>query len=235
MLIRVPMARTSWSLSEPLVAAPHPSHRLIPSRFPPIGLFDSVTRAADLEAVMELAGWTNDRLVPERLRRLPQSEWVHGRPNASIVLAAFLHAAPEGGRFNGPDLGSWYASGDLRTAAAEVAHHLRREAVARAVPELSRTYRCYTARLLGDFVDVRDRADLQDPKSYAASQRFGEAQRQEGRDGIVFTSLRWAGGVNAAAFRPSKVRDVVQAEHLEIRVQGAARRIEVRLLAVEAT
>jgi len=235
MLIRVPMARTSWSLSEPLVAAPHPSHRLIPSRFPPIGLFDSVTRAADLEAVMELAGWTNDRLVPERLRRLPQSEWVHGRPNASIVLAAFLHAAPEGGRFNGPDLGAWYASGDLRTAAAEVAHHLRREAVARAVPELSRTYRCYTARLLGDFVDVRDRADLQDPKSYAASQRFGEAQRQDGRDGIVFTSLRWAGGVNAAAFRPSKVRDVVQAEHLEIRVQGAARRIEVRLLAVEAT
>lgn len=228
------MARTSWSLSEPLVAAPHPSHRLIPSRFPPIGLFDSVTRAADLEAVMELAGWTNDRLVPERLRRLPQSEWVHGRPNASIVLAAFLHAAPGGGRFNGPDLGAWYASGDLRTAAAEVAHHLRREAVARAVPELSRTYRCYTARLAGAFVDVRDRADLQDPQSYAASQRFGEAQRQEGRDGIVFTSLRWAGGVNAAAFRPSKVRDVVQAEHLEIRVQGAARRIEVRLLAVEA-
>ena len=43
-----------------------------PSQYPPIGLFDTVATAADLEAVMELAGWTNDRLVPMRLHRLPQ-------------------------------------------------------------------------------------------------------------------------------------------------------------------
>ena len=91
-----------------LVAAPQPSHRLIPSQYPPIGLFDTVATAADVEAVMELAGWTNDRLVPERLHRLPESEWVHGRANSSIVLAAFLHVAPGGSRFNGPDLGAWY-------------------------------------------------------------------------------------------------------------------------------
>ncbi|RYE49665.1 MAG: RES domain-containing protein, partial [Hyphomicrobiales bacterium] len=29
--------------------APKPSFRLIPSQFPPIGLFDTVARAADLE------------------------------------------------------------------------------------------------------------------------------------------------------------------------------------------
>jgi len=43
--------------------APHPAFRLIPSRFPPIGLFDTVATAADLRPVMELEGWTNDRLV----------------------------------------------------------------------------------------------------------------------------------------------------------------------------
>ncbi|HEY0855078.1 MAG TPA: RES family NAD+ phosphorylase [Devosia sp.] len=214
-----------------LTQAPQPSHRLIPSQYPPIGLFDTVATAADLEAVMELAGWTNDRLVPMRLHRLPQHEWVHGRTNSSIVLAAFLHVAPGGGRFNGPDLGAWYASAEIRTAAAEVAHHLRREAVARDVPGMKRVYRSYTARLAGEFRDVRGEAELHDPASYEASQTFGEAERAAGRDGIVFDSVRHRGGVNAAAFRPSKILDVVQAEHFEISVEAAERRIEVRRLA----
>jgi hypothetical protein len=77
-------------------AAPRPAHRLIPSQFPPIGVFDTVATTADLVAVMELVGWTNDRLVADRIDRLPQSEWVHGVPNASIVMAAFLHVAPGG-------------------------------------------------------------------------------------------------------------------------------------------
>jgi hypothetical protein len=111
--------------------APRPAYRLIPSRFPPIGLFDTVATTADLEAVMDLMGGTNDRLVAERIARLPQSEWVYGTPNASIVMAAFLHVAPGGMRFNGPELGAWYASDQIRTAAAEFGHHLRREASAR--------------------------------------------------------------------------------------------------------
>lgn len=213
-----------------LVAAPRPSHRLIPSQYPPIGLFDTVATTADLEAVMELAGWTNDRLVPERLHRLPQSDWVHGRPNSSIVLAAFLHVAPGGSRFNGPDLGAWYASADVRTAAAEVAHHLRREAVARSVSEVSRVYRSYSARLDGAFHDARGESALHDPQSYEASQAFGEAQRQAGTDGIVYDSVRHRGGVNAAAYRPSKILDVVQAEHFEIAVRAGEPRIEVRRL-----
>src|SRR5690606_29762182 len=128
------------------IPAPHPTHRLIPSKFPPIGLFETVAAAGDLEAVMELAGWTNDRLVAERLARLPQDEWAYGRANASIVMAAFLHAAPGGGRFSSPELGAWYASAELPAAAAEVGHHLRREAVARDVPEFTRTFRAYTSR-----------------------------------------------------------------------------------------
>jgi hypothetical protein len=40
---------------------------------------------------MELEGWTNDRLVPERLARLNKTEWAYGIPNASVVMASFLH------------------------------------------------------------------------------------------------------------------------------------------------
>jgi hypothetical protein len=55
---------------------------------------------------MELVGWANDRLVANRIDRLPQSEWVYGVPNASIVTAAFLHVAPGGMRFNRSEVGA---------------------------------------------------------------------------------------------------------------------------------
>ncbi len=203
-------------------ASPPPqTWRLIPSRFPPIGAFDTVSTAADLEAVMELEGWTNDRLVVERLGRLPQSEWVFGVPNASVIMAAFLHAAPSGGRFNGPELGAWYAGAALNTAIAEVAHHLRREAVARSLSETRRVFRCYSSKLLGDdYVDLRglraDRPDLYAPLDYTASQAFGENTRASNKSGITYDSLRYAGGTNVVGFRPLQVTEVIQTEHYDI-------------------
>ncbi|MBX5136846.1 RES family NAD+ phosphorylase [Rhizobium lentis] len=221
-------------MSDRFAEAPRPSYRLIPSQFPPIGLFDTVARAADLEAVMELVGWTNDRLVADRIRRLPENEWVYGTPNSSIVMAAFLHVAPGGMRFNGPDLGAWYAADNLKTAAAEVGHHLRREAVARGVATMARTYRSYTATLIGDYLDIRGeqtlRPDIYDGTSYAASQVLGEEVRSSGGAGILYDSVRLRGGVNVAAHRPRNIRDVVQADHFEITVFAADRRIDVRKL-----
>ncbi|MDK4735976.1 RES family NAD+ phosphorylase [Rhizobium sp. CNPSo 3490] len=221
-------------MSDGFAEAPRPSYRLIPSQFPPIGLFDTVARAADLEAVMELVGWTNDRLVADRIRRLPENEWVYGTPNASIVMAAFLHVAAGGMRFNGPDLGAWYAADNLKTAAAEVGHHLRREAVARGVATMARTYRSYSATLAGNYLDIRGeqalRPDIYDGTSYAASQVLGEQVRASGGAGILYDSVRLSGGVNVAAHRPRNIRDVVQADHFEITVFAAERRIDVRTL-----
>ncbi|QIO48157.1 RES family NAD+ phosphorylase (plasmid) [Rhizobium leguminosarum bv. trifolii] len=215
--------------------APRPSYRLIPSQFPPIGLFETVTRAADLEAVMELVGWTNDRLVADRIQRLPEDQWVYGTPNSSIVMAAFLHVAPGGMRFNGPDLGAWYAADDLRTAAAEVGHHLRREAVARGVVTMARTYRSYSAALIGDYLDIRGeqrlRPDVYDGTSYAASQVLGETVRSSGGAGILYDSVRLRGGVAIVAHRPRNIQGVVQADHFEITVSATDRRIDVRKLA----
>ncbi|MBY3085669.1 RES family NAD+ phosphorylase [Rhizobium laguerreae] len=222
-------------MSDRFAEAPRPSYRLIPSQFPPIGLFETVTRAADLQAVMELVGWTNDRLVADRIQRLPEDQWVYGVANASIVMAAFLHVAPGGMRFNGPDLGAWYAADDLKTAAAEVGHHLRREAVARGVATMARTYRSYSATLFGDYLDIRGeqalRPDVYDGTSYAASQVLGEEVRSSGGAGILYDSVRLRGGVAIVAHRPRNIQSVVQADHFEITVSAADRRIDVRKLA----
>jgi len=219
---------------EALVEAPSPAWRLIPSQYPPINAFETVATAADLDAVMELEGWTNDRLVAERIARLPKDEWVYGTPNASIVMASFLHAAPLGSRFNGPELGAWYAATALTTAVAEVAHHLRREAVTRGRREERRTFRCYSCRLAGrDYLDIRGqmqaRAELYDSTSYAASQIFGEAVRTSGRSGIVYDSLRHRGGTNVVAFRPRQITEVTQANHYDLLVPVEGRIIARKL------
>jgi hypothetical protein len=222
-------------LSEAYASAPVPSFRLIPSKFPPIGVFDTVSTAADLVAVMDLVGWTNDRMVAERVARLPQSEWVYGRANASIVMAAFLHAAPGGMRFNGPDLGAWYASERLTTAIVEVAHHLRREARDIRTASLARTYRTYRAEVAGSYLDIRgqqaSRPEVYASDSYAVAQVLGEGLRSDGRDGLMYSSLRHVAGVNVVAYRPPNVLNVVQADHFELLVQAASNRIEARRLA----
>ncbi|MBV9569351.1 MAG: RES family NAD+ phosphorylase [Hyphomicrobiales bacterium] len=215
-------------------AAPLPAFRLIPSQFPPIGLFDTVSTAADLAGVMELVGWTNDRLVAGRIARLPRAEWAYGRPNSSIVMGAFLHVPPGGMRFNGAELGAWYASHDLRTSAAEVAQHLRRETLARSLPAMMRRYRTYSATLLGEYLDIRGqqlgRADLYAPDRYDASQRLGEEVRASGGAGILYDSVRRRHGQNVVAHRPLNITDIVQTEHFEITVSVASRIIEVRKL-----
>jgi hypothetical protein len=219
-------------VTEILAPSPRPAHRLIPSQFPPIGLFDTVATAADLRAVMDLAGWTNDRLVADRIDRLPQSEWVYGAPNASIVMAAFLHVTPGGMRFNGPNLGAWYAADDIRTAAAEVGHHLRRETAARNVDKMTRTYRAYTATLLGNYLNIRNQQakypDVYASDRYDASQKFGEEARASGGAGILYDSLRRRAGINVAALRPRNITDIVQTDHFEIRVSATSRMIEIR-------
>ena len=75
--------------------------RIIPSRFPPIWLFERVADPTDQTAIDALEGMTNTRLRHEvgELHLVPQSDWVTG-PGAGYVMAAFTHVNPQGSRFS---------------------------------------------------------------------------------------------------------------------------------------
>lgn len=217
----------------PVAAIEGPTHRLVPSRFPPVAAFDGVASPDDLAAVMELEGWTNDRLVAERLARLPRDEWVYGRPNASVIMASFLHTPPTGLRFSGGALGAWYGARAVETCIAEVAHHLRREMIRSHTERRVAVYRSYGARLAGLYVDIRGR-EAAEPALYAradysGSQAFGEAVRAAGSDGILYSSLRHRGGENICAFRPSHILDVTQAGHIELTLRTEGKIVARRL------
>src|SRR5690606_7668678 len=81
--------------------------------------------ATEVEALLELEGATNERLLGEasQLPGISPHELLFGIPYAHIVNAAFTHAHPLGSRFNGPERGAWYAGFQLQTAKAEIAYH----------------------------------------------------------------------------------------------------------------
>lgn len=211
--------------------------RLIASRWPTIGVFDRVAATpADVLAAYELEMLTNDRLhVPlQRLHELPESEWVVGVPNANIVMAAWLHADEAGGRFTDGTLGAWYCSFGLQTAIKEtVYHHTRRLSHSAAGFYQTIQMRELRADVDAAFHDLRGREKelpaLYSPTSYAESQPYGVRLRREGANGICYDSVRHAGGVNLAVFRPRLVRNVTQGDHFQYEWTGSETPVVSRL------
>lgn len=202
------------------------TYRLVASRYPSVGILDRVASADDLEAIFELEGWTNDRISTELgiLQRLPRDEWVVGQPMASVVMAAFCHPRPGGGRFNDESRGAWYCAFTLATAHAEVAYHRGRELAEVGVTDARLELREYLADFASEFVDIRGpgrgRAALYDPDRYDASQRFAHELLAERANGLVYDSVRHPGGTCLVAFRPALVRNVRVAGHFEYRWSG---------------
>lgn len=220
-----PVARVRWTRA----------CRLIPTRYPSVGLFDRVATADDLDAVLELEAWTNDRISAElgHLHTIPRDEWVTGRPMASVVMAAFCHPAPAGARFSDGRRGAWYAARTLATAIAESVFHRSAELDEIGQFDARMQLRLYHADFDAPFHDVRGGrqryAELHHPKSYRRSQAFARDLLEAGSNGIVYDSVRHEGGECIACFRPALVGNVRVAAHYEYRWDGSRTPRVIRL------
>jgi hypothetical protein len=202
--------------------------RLVPSRFPVVGLFDRVADAADLDAIFELEGWTNDRITAQLgiLRTVPPDEWVVGQPMASVIMAAYCHPRPGGGRFSSDQRGAWYAARTIECALSESTYHRSRELAEIGVLDARMEMRLYLSDFSTRFHDIRGAdtpAPLYDPDDYSASQRFAGELLADGSHGIVYRSVRHPGGECVACFRPRRVKNVRIGGHYEYRWQGGPR------------
>ncbi|HEY8602722.1 RES family NAD+ phosphorylase [Tsuneonella suprasediminis] len=196
-----------------------PCYRIIPSRFPPIGLFEAVADPADLEAVFRIEAMTNDRLREEvgELTLVPVEDRVAG-PGTSPIMAAFTHLNPAGDRFTDGSYGVFYASLTIETAIAETRHHRTRFLEATQEPAQEIDMRVYAVDLDADLHDIRAMRDsypaYYHPTSYAVSQELGRALRDAGSDGVVYRSVRDESGECAAVFRPRLLSNCRQERHL---------------------
>jgi hypothetical protein len=199
--------------------------RIIPSRYPPVNLFERVADPRDLEAAIAVESETNERLLTElgQLDLVPRAERISG-PGASYVMAAFTHVSPIGSRFAAPNAyGVYYCARDEATAIAETVHH--REALMRATnaPAMDLDQRVLVATVHGTLHDLRDLPQslpVYDPSRYAARQSLGGRLHARASQGIAYRSVRRPPGACAALFRPRCVRNCRQATHLVYRWDG---------------
>lgn len=190
--------------------------RLIPSRY--AEREDSVLARlasddAQLADLFDLDNATSARLIGEQggLPGIGVDELVFGVPNFRMINAAFTYPRPEGSRFNDGSRGAWYCAFEMETALAEVVFHKTVEYQEIDRFDDSVDYRALLADFNAEFHDIRsapDFADCLDPASYRASQALAADLLEAGSLGLVYPSVRCAGGTNLACFRPALVGNV---------------------------
>jgi len=204
------------------------THRLIPSQHRDEGrsvlalLTDS---EAELSALFDLDNATNDRLLAENdlLPGIVKHELLFGVPYYRTVNASFTHAHPLGSRFSGPDRGAWYAAFEIRTAHAEVAFHRTIHLAEIGRFEDDVTFDDYLADFSCELHDLRRNdafASYLDPASYVASQTLAARLLDAGSLGVIYPSVRRAGGTCVACFRPALVMNVRRAKTYRMRWSG---------------
>jgi RES domain len=196
------------------------AHRILPSRYPPIQLFERLTDdPAEWETLAEIESLTNPRVRDEigEIRLVPVEERLSG-PGASWVMASFTHLNPNGSRFSDGSYGVYYAAREVATAIAETVFHLGRFYAATADPPHTEAMRVLIGRIDASFHDLRGGspafAPCLDPDDYAASRALGRALRTAGSNGIVYPSVRRQGGQCLGGFRPKAVGRPIQGPHL---------------------
>ena len=205
----IPTARVEW----------RPCFRIVPSRFPPINLFEAVADPADLDAVYQVEAMTNVRLREEvgDISLVPPDDRVSG-PGSSPIMAAFTHLNPEGDRFTNGTYGVFYAGRTIDTAIAETRHHRIRFLQATSEPAQELDMRVYAVDLDAELHDIRQmretHAAYYHPGSYGVSQELALQLRQGGSCGIVYGSVRDESGECAAVFRPRLLSNCRQERHL---------------------
>jgi hypothetical protein len=207
-----PLKRIRWSQA----------YRIVPSRFPPVGVFDRIAEPGDLDALYAIEAMTNPRLRDEmgELRLVPPERRISG-PGTTPVMAAFTHLNPEGSRFSDGSWGVFYAAHSVATAVEETVYHRELFLAATAEPACDIEMRCYRTSIQARLHDLRGGwKAVHDPDNYAAGIALARRLRGEGSDGIVYDSARHQGGECVAVFYPDRVAPCVQAQHLMYRWDG---------------
>ncbi len=203
-------------------------HRLVPSHFPPIDLFENVASPEDLDIVFAIESLTNDRLREEAgdLARVPTAERVSG-PGTTPIMAAFTHISKPTRFSDGTEYGVYYGAKTLDTAFAETIYHREQFLSATNEPDTEITMRCYINKVALELHDVRsDEFKHLYAEDYSAAQQFAKEMRVNGSNGLLYRSVRDDGGECVAAFKPKTVTIPVQSGHYKYIWNAKKQKIE---------
>ncbi|MGQ7274889.1 RES family NAD+ phosphorylase [Marinobacter sp. V034] len=194
------------------------AHRIVPSHFPPIEIFESVLSQDEFELAAEIEGLTNDRLrdLTGDIQKVAEEDRVFGA-GSSPIMAAFTHMGGPS-RFTDGTFGVYYAASSLKTAIRETVFHRERFLAATQDPPMELTMRCYISKVVLPVDDIRGKPfeSLYDPSPdrYGLSQDYARVRREAGSHGLLYRSVRDPAGECIAAFRPRTMALPWQGPHL---------------------
>ena len=156
-------------------------------------------------------------IAAESTERIPTAAALITRPfdYGSVISYTFDSAHWQATRFSdGRRYGVWYGSMDTATTVYETAFHWSRfvrESYATQDRAIRTERRVFDVRCDAMLIDLRGKEKaypgLVDRRSYAFSQQVGSHAHEQGQNGLLVRSAR-CDGVNAAIFRPERLRDV---------------------------
>jgi len=203
----------------------NPAWRVIPSRFPAVGLFERVASPEDFDALYALEAMTNDRIRDEvgEISLVPAEERLFG-PGSTCIMAAFTHLNPQGSRFSDGSYGVFYCARKRDTAIAETRYHSALFMEATSEPPMRLQMRLYTMEAKGEVADLREasHADprIVDPDDYGHAQGIGRKLKSDGAHGILYPSVRHPAGECLAALRTGILKNCLHAAYLEYNWNG---------------
>lgn len=205
--------------------------RLIPTAYHKPPVLGLLVDSAEEEAILaQVEGLTSRRLKAQRsgLKGLDARELLYRAWGYTHINAAFAYARPEGNRFNDGSRGAWYCSFDDLTSLHEVAFHRTRELQNVGRFEDECVYVALLAGFIGDFHDIgrfgAPAGDWLHPDpaiGYPAGQKLAQTLRENGSRGLLYPSVRRAGGQCLVAFEPSAVQNVRQGPKWKLEWRGA--------------
>ena len=222
-------ARVTWTPVARVIAAEYAATTIYDALPATTGGVPRGSTPASADLLAALADFSNP-VVQARYGHLDlvrPRDWVTG-PGRGLVMTAFTFPGRPS-RFTDGSRGAFYAGLEPATAVTEVAYHLTRQLRANASGDHVTEHVLLHAALDAELVDVRPPApappDLLHPTDYAPGQAFGALLRAEEADGVLYPSVRAAGGRCVAVFRPPVLTDCVPHQRLRYHWSAAADRI----------
>ncbi len=199
------------AVDSPIIDVNDKYYLLIPSRCPPIALFERIS-TDNHDEIANVESLTNPRLQEKHrlIRADPKLDdkspglqnWNH---------APFTYGNPEGSRFFGPESQCLELSGDIQTALAVSVARRERFLSRTSEPRINLDMRVITRQVRGKFIDGR-RWPL-DLKNEDYRGMGAEIKTMDNVDGVLFRSPERPTGERIGVLNGATLDTAVQADH----------------------
>jgi hypothetical protein len=191
---------------------------LIPSRFPPVALFQRIANNRD-DDVAQIESLTNPRLrEKERLLSSAAAVDLESPLVQNWNHAPFTYLNPEGSRFFGPNVAVLELADELQTALA-ISVGKRELFLSRTTENMTGLdMRVLSRRVRGRFVDGSSQLDASDPAGLRA---VGRSVLNSGADGILFRPAERPSARCLAILNGETLDRAIQGEHFRFIWDGA--------------